>query len=425
MRTNLARAVTYGIVVFCGGLALRFTPQLPERKPAEVLVAQQGRASAVAAPWQQHVDTLERGETLTKLFHRAGLNDSSASLAVRAASILDARRIPAGMLVEFHHEHADSAPTEIVLHLDLNRLLHITRTGGSWVGREEHVSWHTDTIVVAGIIHSNLYDAVDAAAHAMLTKKMRTLLTWTVADIFEYKVDMSRDLQDGDSFRVMVERSTARTGDQKIGSILATSFVLSGSQLQAIRFKSASVSGDYFDQGGNSLRAAFLRAPLEFRRISSVFGQREHPILGIMRQHKGTDYAAAAGTPVRAIGDGVVVRKGWGNGYGNLLEVRHRNGFVTRYGHLRGYASGIHVGSRVSQRQTIAYVGMTGLATGPHLHFEVLVNGVQRDPRKVLKFSGGDPVPASERVAFTALRDVEIAALNAPATTGPVRFAAR
>src|SRR6185437_4069190 len=131
--------------------------------------------------------------------------------------------------------------------------------------------------------------------------------------------------------------------------------------IDAVRFNSESATGDYFDQTGKSMRAAFLRAPLEFRRISSVFGGREHPILGNWRMHKGTDYAADRGTPVRAIGDGVVLRAGWGNGYGNLLEIRHRNGFVTRYGHLSRFATGVHAGSHVSIGETVAYVGGTGL----------------------------------------------------------------
>jgi murein DD-endopeptidase MepM/ murein hydrolase activator NlpD len=161
------------------------------------------------------------------------------------------------------------------------------------------------------------------------------------------------------------------------------------------------------------MRAAFLRAPLEFRRISSVVGLRQHPVLGTWRRHAGTDYAASTGTPVRAIGDGTVVRAGWGGGYGNVLEVRHKNGYVTRYGHLRGFARGVRVGSRVSIGQTVAYVGSTGLSTGPHLHFEVLVNGVQRDPRSALKRTGGDPVPAAERAAFERLRNRYIESLEA------------
>jgi murein DD-endopeptidase MepM/ murein hydrolase activator NlpD len=141
---------------------------------------------------------------------------------------------------------------------------------------------------------------------------------------------------------------------------------------------------------------------------------REHPILGGVRLHQGTDYAAAMGTTVRAIGDGVVTRQGWGNGYGNVLEIRHRNGYVTRYGHLSRFASGVHVGSHVSIGQTVAFVGSTGLSTGPHLHFEVLVNGQQRDPRTALKATGGEPVPDAERSAFTELRDRLLASLDAP-----------
>jgi murein DD-endopeptidase MepM/ murein hydrolase activator NlpD len=186
--------------------------------------------------------------------------------------------------------------------------------------------------------------------------------------------------------------------------------------IDAVRFKSASVSGDFFDQTGKSLRAAFLRAPLEFRRISSVFGGREHPILGGWRMHKGLDYAANYGTPVRAIGDGVVIRRGWSNGYGNVLEIRHRNGYITRYGHLSRYAPGINVGTHVAMGQYVANVGSTGLSTGPHLHFEVIVNGQQRDPRIALKQQGGEPIPASERTAFDQFRDRLLAQLDAPFT---------
>jgi murein DD-endopeptidase MepM/ murein hydrolase activator NlpD len=199
-----------------------------------------------------------------------------------------------------------------------------------------------------------------------------------------------------------------------IGKVIAATFKLSGNNIDAVRYESGSVSGEYFDQEGKSMRAAFLRAPLEFRRISSFFGMRKHPILGDFRQHKGTDYAADQGTPVRAIGDGVVTRRGWGNGYGNVLEIRHRNGYVTRYGHLRGFASDVHVGSRVTIGKTVAYVGTTGLSTAPHLHFEVLVNGQQRDPRSALKATGGDPIPSGERSAFSELRDRLLASIGTP-----------
>jgi len=266
---------------------------------------------------------------------------------------------------------------------------------------------------------------MDSSAKSILPAQARQQLTWSLADVFEYKIDMSRDLQPGDSFRVMAERSSSSNGAVRIGKILAATFTLSGTELQAIRYASHSVSGDFFDANGKSLRAAFLRAPLEFRRISSTFGGRFHPILGVWKQHKGTDYAAAAGTPVRAIGDGTVIRAGWGSGYGNVLEIRHRNGFVSRYGHLRGFASGVHVGSHVGIGQTVAYVGMTGLATGPHLHFEVLVDGVQRDPRAALRDRSGDPVPAKERPTFEQQRAQLMALLEAQSPEAAPGLAAR
>src|SRR5262249_52990906 len=349
--------------------------------------------------------------------------------ALKALTVINPNRVRAGMPVTFRSEHADSVPSEIVLQLAIDRLLHLKRDGARWTESEENIPWTTDTIVVAGAIHSNLYDAMDSSAKTLLPASVRQQLTWSLADVFEYKIDMSRDLQDGDAFRVMAERSTSSTGATRIGKVLAASFTLSGTEMQAVRYKSAGASGEFFDQNGKSLRAAFLRAPLEFRRISSVFGGRYHPILGVWKAHKGTDYAASLGTPVRAIGDGVVVRAGWGTGYGNVLELRHRNGFVTRYGHLRGFASGIHVGSRVEIGKTVAYVGSTGLATGPHLHFEVLVNGAPPDPRSAPRTRGGDPIPASERVAFEGQRARMIAALETTPTTplapSPAGLAAR
>lgn len=427
MKPALARAVTYGIVAALGAAALRFTPSLPARKPVvEALVAQQGAVRpAVVPPWTQRMDTLARGETLTRLLLRGGVSDTEAMKAIRAASTLDARRVPAGMPVEFRVASNASSPTEIVFHLAIDRLLHLRRTAEGWIGTEERLPWKTDTVVVTGTIHSNLYAAMDSGAKRVLGDTARRQLTWTLADIFEYKVDMSRDLQDGDTFRVLAERQVAPTGAMKIGKVLAAAFTLSGSTLNAVRFTSRSASGEYFDENGKSLRAAFLRVPLQFRRISSVFGGREHPIFGRWKMHKGIDYAAAIGTPVRAIGDGTVIRAGWGTGFGRVLEIRHRNGYISRYGHLSGFAKHTHVGAHVAEGETVAFVGMTGWATGPHLHFEVLVNGVQRDPRRALKNVSGDPVPSSERAAFGALRDARLAALDAPATSGTERLASR
>ena len=408
-KLTLARLVTYGAVGLLAVGALYVNPPMPQ-SPAPRLVFTDVPVP-VLPQWFERVDTLGRGETLSGLLARGGLDPQDVVGLLRAATQLDARRVPAGLPVRVRTVSADSIPSEITFELAIDRLLHVRRTDSGWVSLEERLPWTTDTLAAAGTITATLSQAMDEAA-AALPREARIELAYDLADVYEYRVDMSRDLQQGDGFRVLYERSVGPRGVVRIGRILAASFTLSGTELQAVRFNSDVVAGDYFDAEGKSMRAAFLRAPLSFRRISSNFGTRRHPVLGTVRKHKGTDYAAAPGTPVRAIGDGVVVQAGWSGGYGNLLAIRHRNGYVTRYGHLRGFARGVRAGTRVSIGQTVAYVGSTGLSTGPHLHFEVLVGGVQRDPRTALRMKGGEPIPASERGKFAVARDVLVAQLE-------------
>ena len=267
-----------------------------------------------------------------------------------------------------------------------------------------------DTVMVAGVIKSSLFSALDKSG-TELSKSARAELAFSLADIFEYRVDMSKDFQVGDKFQVLVERLQKPNGAIIVNKVLGARLALSGNEIEAIRYESRRASGEYFDGSGKSLRASFLRAPVNFRRISSMFGGRRHPVLGVWRRHKGTDYAASSGTPVRAIGDGVVIFAGRKGGYGNVIDIRHRNGFVSRYGHLRNFSKGIRRGQRVTIGSTIGAVGQTGLATGPHLHFEVLVNGVQRDPRIALQMKGGEPIPSSERGVFEQLRSRTLATL--------------
>lgn len=219
-----------------------------------------------------------------------------------------------------------------------------------------------------------------------------------------WSIDFNRDIQPGDRFTVVVEREVSEEGEVKSGPILAAELVTSGKRLSAFRFAPPEGPVRFFDEAGNSLRRAFLRAPVEFRRIASTFSRsRFHPILGIWRKHEGTDYAAARGTPVLAAGDGVVLRAGWGGGYGNLVELRHANGITTRYGHLSGFARGVRAGGRVRQGDVVGFVGSSGLASGPHLHYEFRVNGVARDSRKVA-LGGGEPVAVALRPLFESQR---------------------
>ena len=378
-----------------------------------------------AGAWSRS-DTLGRGESLATVLARAGLGGDDQTAVIRSATTVDPRKIPAGMEVRFSGDSTngtDPRPTRVALLLSADRTVTLLRTGDEWSSREERTPWTTDTLVMHGVVHSNLYDAVNAGSGALLSRGARAELAWTIADIFEYRIDMSRELQNGDAVRAVFERSRSPGGAVRIGAILAAGLERGGTEVQAIRFvPEGGTRAQYYDQNGRSLRATFLRAPLSFRRISSVFGVREHPILGDWRSHKGTDYAAASGTPVRSIGDGVVLFAGTHGGYGNSIDVRHPNGFVTRYGHLKGFASGVRSGAHVSMGQTIGYVGMTGLATGPHLHFEVIVGGEQRDPRIALKSNAGPPLAAGELAAFDRIRQESVAQLGQPA--GVLRVAA-
>jgi murein DD-endopeptidase MepM/ murein hydrolase activator NlpD len=311
-------------------------------------------------------------------------------------------------------------PSELVLQLAIDRFVRLVRTDSGWSGKEERLPWQTDTVLVLGEVNSNLYNAVDNGSQGILTRPGSIRLTDALAALYDYRVDMSRDLQVGDRFRVLFERLVGPQGVEKVGNILAASMTLSGRETQAFRFETS--DGNYFDQSGRPMKSGFLRNPLEFSRVSSTFGMRRHPILGTMRNHAGTDYAAASGSPVRAIGDGSIIFAGLRGGYGNVVDIRHRNGFVSRYAHLRGFARGIRSGMPVARETVIGYVGMTGLATGPHLHFEILVDGVQRNPRTLLATVQPDaPIPDVQRARFMEVVSQYSVSLLGPA--GSVKVA--
>ncbi len=416
-RNRVALWVIGAAVALLAAAALRFGPPLPRPSNAP--------PAGPAGAWSS-IDTVGKGESLANVLARGGLGGDDQTAAIRAATSIDPRKIPAGMEVHFAGDSTngtDPRPTDVALMFSADLTLHLVRAGNDWSSREERTPWTTDTVVMHGVVHSNLYDAVNAGSGDLTSKRARAELAWAIADIFEYRVDMSRELQDGDAVRAVFERSRSPAGIERVGAILSAGLQRNGAEIQAIRFlPRGEEKADYYDQDGRSLRAQFLRAPLSFRRISSVFGMREHPILGDVRAHKGTDYAAAIGTPVRAIGNGIVVFAGPRGGYGNSIDVRHPNGFVSRYGHMKGFAAGIRAGSRVSMGETIGYVGMTGLTTGPHLHFEILVGGVQRDPRTALKSNAGPPLAAGELAEFDRVRHEALAQLDQ--TAGVVRVPA-
>lgn len=400
MNRTLLKLLVAATCVAVGALAISLGRPVSERPAASVLDA--GSRASIAPRWNTRVDTVRKGEPLVAVLERAGVPRADASRALLSATSLDARKVRAGTTITTRVS-PDSGAAEIVFQLAIDRLVRLRRSATSWTESEEVLKWTTDTVAVGGVVSSTLTAAIERGAGAF-PEKVRDEVAYALADILEYRVDLSRDLQKGDTIRVLLERQVAPNGAVKPGNILAARLTVAGRRVETVRFTNAQSRVQYFDGEGKSMRAAFLRAPLNFRRISSVFGRRKHPILGIWRAHQGTDYAASSGTPVRALGDGTVIYAGWRGGYGRTVEIRHRNGFVTRYGHLQGFASGIRSGASVSISRTIGFVGASGLATAPHLHFEVLVKGVHRDPRIALRNQSGEALASSDRSAFSDLR---------------------
>lgn len=346
-------------------------------------------------------DTLRRGETLSALFVRQGFDGFQMSQSA-TAGIFEPRRLRPGLVFSFLRKSNDSVPTKVVVRMgrDQRVALHLLNDG--WWPEAEPVEWRSEPVTLSGRITTSLYNALDdEVSDSLLSLPERIRLAWDLADIFAWQVDFSRDIRPGDHFRVLAERLTSEEGEVRYGRVLAADLEIGGASFDAYRFTTPDGVSAFYDREGRSLRRAFLLAPVSFRRISSGFNRaRLHPILGIVRRHEGMDFAADPGTPVMAAGEGVVVRSGWTGGYGNLIELRHANGITTRYGHLRAFATGLIPGRRVTQGEIIGYVGSTGLATGPHLHYEFRVNGVSVDPHTA-DLGTGDPVPADR------LRDFE------------------
>jgi murein DD-endopeptidase MepM/ murein hydrolase activator NlpD len=361
------------------------------------------------------LDTLQRGETLSDLFASHNVEGIDFQ-RLDPALALNPRRLRPGLIFSFRQGASDSTPSHIVVRATPEQRVTFRRVSDTWNAEAQPIRWSPQEMTIEGNIDNSLYEALDAGvSDEQLDSPNRQRLAWDLADVYAWEIDFTRDIRPGDRFQVVFERLVSEDGEVRFGRVLASDLTIGGKSLTAFRFTpSAARSALYFDIDGGSLRRAFLRAPVEFRRISSNFaGARFHPILGRVRRHEGTDYAARPGTPVMAAGDGVVLRAGWAGGYGNLIELRHLNGITTRYGHLRGFARSVRRGARVEQGQVIGYVGATGLASGPHLHYEFRINGVAKDSRRV-KIGGGAPVANTDRSAFEQERDRLVALLRQP-----------
>jgi hypothetical protein len=325
-------------------------------------------------------------------------------------------RLRSGTEVSFRFRRGSDRVRGVDVAVSPDEVVRLDRGSLGWRSTLIRTPVWTDTLAVAGTIRTDLWTAVvmNPALRHMPTGDRMEVIHY-LDRVFQWQLDFSRQIQPDDSYRLAFEREVRPDGSMRSGRILAAELVNAGKALHAVWFDlHGDGVGGYYDLEGESLQRAFIRAPLEYRRISSRYNpNRFHPILNTRRPHIGVDYAAASGTPVMATADGVVRLRGVNGGYGNSIEITHSNGYMTRYGHLSGYAQGLRVGGRVSQGEVIGYVGMTGLATGPHLHYEMHRNGSSIDPLSIdTDIPAGDPIPPEARERWLADLEVRVAVLE-------------
>ena len=349
-------------------------------------------------------DSTRGSDTVDSFLARLGVSDRGAAqhlrhdpigrmlLSGRAGKLVQIELREDGSLVSLVARYPSSLADEVRTHF---KRLELAQAAGKWEAQVRAVPYTTLPVMASGTIKSTLFAATDEA-------NLPDGVAAQLADIFATDIDFHRELRKGDTFNVVYESLTADGeavpwGDSS-GRVLAAEFVAAGRAHHAVWFTPADGRGGYFGLDGESRRRSFLASPVEFSRVTSGFANRFHPIMKSWRKHLGVDYSAPTGTPVRAVGDGVVDFAGWQNGYGNVVEIRHAQNRETLYAHMSRID--VRKGQRIQQGQNLGAVGSTGWATGPHLHFEFRVNGHHRDPLLVAKSAETVALDAVSRLRF-------------------------
>ncbi|KJH81697.1 peptidase M23 [Pseudomonas fluorescens] len=369
-----------------------------ENSPEDTVQAA-AQAEAPAAAEKKGPDHREvivaKGDTLSTLFEKVGLPSTSVHEVL--ASDKQAKQftqLQRGQKLEFELNPEGQLTN---LHTKLSDLESITLTKNDkgYVFNRITAKPTVRSAYAHGVINSSLSQS---AARAGLSHS----LTMDMASVFGYDIDFAQDIRQGDEFDVIYEQKVVNGKSVGNGPILSARFTNRGKTYTAVRYTNKQGNSSYYTADGNSMRKAFIRTPVDFARISSKFSAgRKHPILNKIRAHKGVDYAAPRGTPIKAAGDGKVLLAGRRGGYGNTVIIQHGNTYRTLYGHMQGFAKGVKTGGSVKQGQVIGYIGTTGLSTGPHLHYEFQVNGVHVDPLGQ-KLPMADPIAKGERARFLA-----------------------
>ena len=347
--------------------------------------------------------TVNAGDSLARIFDRMELSAEELHRIMQLGEPTNhLRHLLPGQNIKFLVNEQNVIHTLI---LEINRFdtFAIQRDGNNYIASMHHRDVEKRIGHAVAKIDSSLFEAGQRAG-------MGDPLIMEMANIFGWDIDFALDIRTGDQFALIYEQHYLDGEKIEEGPILAAEFTTQGQTYRAIRFTDTDGNSEYFTPEGMSMRKAFLRTPVDFRRISSRFGNRHHPILNSMKMHKGVDYSAAVGTPIRASGEGKVVYKGTKGGYGHTVIIQHGGSYSTLYAHMSGYKKGAEIGKRVRQGQVIGFVGKSGLATGPHLHYEFRVNGAYRNPLTI-KLPNAEPLPAKYQSAFASLSQSMLAQL--------------
>lgn len=366
--------------------------------------------------WISH--TIKRNETLGIIFKKYSL-DPNVPLEVTGLEDGDRlKNIRAGKQLHFHlteNNQLDQiaypidALTDFVVNISIPTSLNIEidEQKPKYQFSEQTKQYDTEEVYIAGSIKSSLYEAAEKSG-------VPIPIIMQMVDVFGWDIDFAVALREGDSFRLIYEEFNLDGEKLDNGNIVAAQFINRGEVYQAFHFTDPKGNANYYTPEGESMRGTFLRTPVEFSRISSRFSKnRFHPILKKWRSHKGVDYAASKGTPIRSTADGVIKHVGNNGGYGKTVIISHAGRFSTLYAHMSGYRKSVRSGSSIKQGEIIGYVGSTGLATGPHLHYEFRVDDTHRDPLSY-KFPKASPVPENYRLAFESRVSIVSAKLGTP-----------
>lgn len=379
-KTKLRQVVVFATLILIAGIALLLLSSgpSPELEARETPVSVSAPAMLPAPPKpvrEEFKNTVPAGSSITALLGEYFSPQEIHELNHQSRDLFPFTKICAGQ--PYRIITLDGQFNSFIYEIDAEEQLVIARQADRLSMERQEILYDVEVEQIQGVIKTSLFDAVNEIGE-------KPELAYILADIFGWDIDFILDLRVGDTFQALVEKRFRDGEPAGYGRVLAAEFVNQGESFKAFRFKDGNQAVSFYNEKGENMRKAFLKAPLSFTRISSGFTMhRFHPVLKSWKAHPAIDYVAPVGTPIKTVGDGSIYRIGYTNGNGNFIEVRHSNGYSTIYLHMKGFARGLKKGSRVSQGQVIGYLGGTGMATGPHLCFRMRHNGESVNPTRL------------------------------------------